>query len=154
MPDAAGYVRRCVEWASDPDERRAQRERLARVMAGGLKMADTAPHAAMLMPAFDQLVREWNEQAEGLRNLARSGWRVDYVASHCLPSSVQDQFSSGLYTHDSLTDYFDVVRCCCRFNAWFCGHYHRDACYLEQFHVCYRRVLRADSAQWQDAAAL
>lgn len=94
------------------------------------------------------------EQAEGLRNLARSGWRVDYVASHCLPSSVQDQFSSGLYTHDSLTDYFDVVRGCCRFNAWFCGHYHRDACYLEQFHVCYRRVLRADSAQWQDAAAL
>ena len=43
-------------------------------------------------------------------NLDRAGWEVDYIITHCCPSSVQDIFSGGLYQRDTLTEFFDEVR--------------------------------------------
>ena len=43
-------------------------------------------------------------------SLDRAGWEVDYIITHCCPSSVQDIFSGGLYQKDPLTEFFDEIR--------------------------------------------
>ena len=58
--------------------------------------------------------------------LDRAGWDVDYIITHCCPSSIQDIFSGGLYRRDVLTDFLDEIRKRCRFKYWFFGHYHED----------------------------
>ena len=71
-------------------------------------------------------------------SLDRAGWEVDYVITHCCPSSVQDVFSDGLFQRDKLTDFLDEVRQRCRFQAWFFGHYHADMDIDEQFKMLYK----------------
>ena len=77
----------------------------------------------------------------GLRNLQRQDWQVDYIITHCLPSSVQDVFSGGFYAHDRLTDYLETVRRRCEFTRWYCGHYHHERLYNGRYQVLYQSVL-------------
>ena len=41
-------------------------------------------------------------------SLDRAGWEVDYIITHCCPSSVQDTFSGGLYQKYALPDSFPL----------------------------------------------
>ena len=66
------------------------------------------------------------EYAEARQTLERLDWKVDYIITHCCPSSIQDIFSGGLYRRDALTDFFDEIRERCRFKYWFFGHYHEN----------------------------
>lgn len=61
------------------------------------------------------------------RELAKHGYKVDYVITHCLPTSIASAFSGGLYKPDKLTDFFDhLLRDRdLQFQEWHCGHYHR-----------------------------
>lgn len=63
------------------------------------------------------------EYAEARRNLERVNHEVDYVITHCAPSSVQDTISRG-YQHDRLTDFFEELRTRMHFHYWLFGHYH------------------------------
>ena len=36
-------------------------------------------------------------------NLEKAGWEVDYIITHCCPTSVQDELSGGFYQADALT---------------------------------------------------
>ena len=81
------------------------------------------------------------ELSMGLRNLQRQDWQVDYIITHCLPSSVQDVFSGGFYAHDRLTDYLETVRRRCEFERWYCGHYHHERLYGGRYQVLYHSVL-------------
>lgn len=38
-------------------------------------------------------------------NLSKVDWTVDYIVSHCCPTSVQDALSNRLYQADALTDF-------------------------------------------------
>ena len=62
--------------------------------------------------------------------------------THCCPSSVQDAFSGGLYRRDALTDFFDEIRECCKFQYWFFGHYHENIVVQKQFVMLYEQMLR------------
>lgn len=86
------------------------------------------------------------EMAEGLRNLDRCDNRIDVILTHCAPSSVQDIFSSGLYAHDSLTDYLDLVKDRCAFRHWFFGHYHDNREVENRFTMLYKEVISLE--QW------
>ncbi len=76
--------------------------------------------------------------------LDRVGWEVDYIVTHCCPSSVQDVFSDGLFQTDVLTDFFDEVRQRCRFQRWFFGHYHADMDIDSQFTMLYEKIIKLD----------
>ncbi len=43
---------------------------------------------------------------------------MDYIITHCCPSSVQDIFDGGLYQRDVLTEFFDEVRQRCQFTGF------------------------------------
>ncbi len=91
----------------------------------------------------------WKEELpneEGYRtakaSLNRAGWGVDYIISHCCPTSVQDIFSGGLYQRDALTEFFDEVRQRCRFKYWFFGHYHEDMVIEKKYVMLYEQIIR------------
>lgn len=77
-------------------------------------------------------------------SLDRAGWEVDYIITHCCPSSVQDVFSGGLFQRDKLTDFLEEVRQRCRFQTWFFGHYHADMDIDEQFKMLYEKIVKLD----------
>ena len=82
------------------------------------------------------------EYAEARRNLDAVGWQVDYIITHCSPSSIQDTFSGGLFQRDALTDFLDEVRERCRFQYWFFGHYHENMVVEKEFVMLYNQIIR------------
>ena len=75
-------------------------------------------------------------------SLDRAGWEVDYILTHCCPTSVQDIFSGGLYQRDALTEFFDEVRQRCRFKYWFFGHYHEDMVIEKKYVMLYEQIIK------------
>lgn len=63
------------------------------------------------------------EYEEARRNLERVGHRVNFVITHCAPTSVQNLLG-GEYVPDALTDFLEEVRQTTRFDHWLFGHYH------------------------------
>ena len=82
------------------------------------------------------------EYAEARRNLDAVGWQVDYIITHCCPSSIQDTFSGGLFQRDALTDFLHEVRERCRFQYWFFGHYHENMVVEKKFVMLYKQIIR------------
>ena len=74
--------------------------------------------------------------------LDKAGWDVDYIITHCCPSSIQDTFSGGLFQRDALTDFLDEVRERCRFQYWFFGHYHENMVVEKEFVMLYNQIIR------------
>ena len=79
------------------------------------------------------------DYAEAERNLERVGWKVDYVLTHCAPTSVQSVMSGG-YEPDVLTDYLDDLSKRLTYSTWYTGHYHRDELY-GRFRILYNDIL-------------
>lgn len=83
------------------------------------------------------------ETEEGLSNLKKHNYKVDYIISHCAPSSVQDAFGRGLHKHDALTDYLETVKEKCDFKYWFFGHYHENEIIDERFIMLYEKIIES-----------
>lgn len=81
------------------------------------------------------------EMEHALESLNEHGNEVDFVLTHCAPSSVQTQVNSR-YETDSLTDFLDVVRDKTRFKAWFFGHYHIDVQNMAPFRALYHDIVK------------
>ena len=75
-------------------------------------------------------------------NLGKHGWEVDYIITHCCPSSVQDELSSGSYQADTLTDFLDEIAQRCRFRYQFFGHYHTNKVIREKFVLLYEQIIK------------
>lgn len=84
------------------------------------------------------------EYEEGLRNLERSNWEVDYVISHT--GSVRNlNRLKELYNYaDEITDlnrYFEDLEEKLTYRRWYFGHFHRDYQVTEQAAVVYQKVI-------------
>jgi FkbM family methyltransferase len=66
--DDASYIRAAVELGRNPEKRRGECERLARVSQVNRRLCDTANYAAKLMPTFDRLNSEWDKKVEALHS--------------------------------------------------------------------------------------
>ncbi len=65
------------------------------------------------------------ELETAISNLESNGWIVDYIITHCAPSSVQEGISSN-YSQDILTEFFEEIKNKTMFEKWIFGHYHVD----------------------------
>ena len=93
-----------------------------------------------------------NEEYEtARRNLEACGWKVDWIVSHCCPSSVADIIGGGFYRHDALTDFFDEIKERCEFDYWFFGHYHDERTVMRKFMLRYERVAEAPTKDDEEA---
>ena len=82
------------------------------------------------------------EYATARRNLSNCGWAVDYMVTHCCPSSVSHGFSAGVYRPDYLTDFLEELKNRCIFDRWFFGHYHRTRVIGKKYVMLYDTMLR------------
>lgn len=58
------------------------------------------------------------------RNLDACAWTVDYVITHCAPTSIQELLVGDEHDVNALTDFLQEVSEKARFRYWFFGHYH------------------------------
>ena len=65
-----------------------------------------------------------SEYDEGMANLERYGFDVDYVITHCPPTTVLRQM--GFDDPDDMARYFQDIKDCTRFRTWYFGHLHED----------------------------
>lgn len=72
--------------------------------------------------------------------LDRAGWQVDYIVTHCAPSSIQKALF-GDRPPDPLTDFLEEVRERCGFECWFFGHYHDDGVIGKNFVLLYEQLI-------------
>ena len=97
---------------------------------------------------WEQELPTEEEMQEGIRNLEKVNYKVDYVITHCLASSVQRKleryFGSGDFIHsykeDILTEYFDRLEEKLQYKYWYCGHYHLDMEVDEKHGVVYEGI--------------
>jgi len=79
------------------------------------------------------------------RNLDACGWKVDWIISHCGPSSIVDIIGRGMYQHDKLTDFLEEVKERCAHDYWFFGHYHDDRPIMRKYLLLYQQIIEAHS---------
>ncbi len=82
------------------------------------------------------------ELEEGRRNLQAHGWQVDFIVTHCAPTSLQAVLVGGRYEPDVLTDYLEELRARCRYQKWFFGHYHDNRNVTERDILLYEQIIR------------
>ena len=82
-----------------------------------------------------------NEMKKGIYNLEKVNYKVDYIITHCCPTSIQALFSKGIYKRDYLTDYLEEISEKCNFEKWFFGHYHDNKQINSQFILLYENIV-------------
>ena len=81
------------------------------------------------------------EYRVALQNLDTCGWKVNYVVTHCCPSSIADTVGRGLYQHDALTDFFEEIKDKLDFDRWLFGHYHDNRVIDGKYILLYEQVV-------------
>ena len=80
------------------------------------------------------------EMENGIENLEKVNYKVDYIISHCCPTSIQALINST-YKRDILTDYLQQISEKCTFKKWYFGHYHDYRQVNAQFTLLYEDIL-------------
>ena len=89
---------------------------------GGAKSHDTN-HRINHISWWRQELPSDEEYIEALQNLERYNWQVDYIITHCAPTSIALQFSRHNVA-DHLTDFLQEVKDRVQYHYWLFGHYH------------------------------
>lgn len=85
------------------------------------------------------------EMKEGMMNLERHNWKVDYILTHCPPTSILKQMDTGcgLYKSDILTDYLQKIKERTVYHQWIFGHMHENQNFHHEKAVClYEQICR------------
>lgn len=81
------------------------------------------------------------EMKNGLENLKKNNFQVDYIITHCLPQSVASIFSMGIFKPDIITKYLEVINNKTKYIKWFCGHYHTNQQIMNSI-ILYEQIIR------------
>ena len=85
------------------------------------------------------------EYAEARRNLDAVGWQVDYIITHCAPTSIA-LMGSRHNEADRLTDFLQEVRERAKYHYWLFGHYHDNKAIDEKHILLWGRSCRSSEA--------
>lgn len=80
------------------------------------------------------------EMENGIENLEKINYKVDYIISHCCPTSIQTLINPT-YKRDILTDYLQQISEKCTFKRWYFGHYHDYRQVNSQFTLLYENIV-------------
>lgn len=81
------------------------------------------------------------EMEHGLKRLEAVNWKVDYVITHCAPTSLFKPLNAVGMEPNELTDFFDEVSNKLEFKKWFFGHHHKDM-ELGRFRAIYHDIIK------------
>mgnify|MGYP004543394643 CR=1 FL=1 len=80
------------------------------------------------------------EYINGENNLTKNNFEVDYVITHCAPTSVQNAIAQT-YKNNKLTDFFESIKNRLIFKKWFFGHYHKDIMLDDKFEGVFNKII-------------
>lgn len=83
-----------------------------------------------------------SEYAEARRSLEQAAYQVDYIITHCAPSSIEDIVGEGGYVHDRLTGFLEEVKEKVSFHQWLFGHYHKSSVIDDRFVLLWEQIIR------------
>ena len=82
-----------------------------------------------------------DEYEEGMCNLERAGYKVDYILSHTCPQSVAKRLvSKENYGEEELREYFEKIAKMTNFDRWYFGHWHKD-CAVDKFRCLWQEIV-------------
>lgn len=83
------------------------------------------------------------EMREGVLNLEKHHYQVDYIMTHCAPTSIQELMKKKKRNPDILTDYLEeqVFRKA-EYENWFFGHYHGEGRVGKKEIMLYENIFR------------
>ena len=81
------------------------------------------------------------EYAEARHSLDSVGWEVDYVITHCAPTSIA-LMGSRHNEADRLTDFLQEVRERAKYHYWLFGHYHDNKAIDEKHILLWEQIVR------------
>ena len=81
------------------------------------------------------------EYNEALQNLKRCSWQVDYIITHCAPTSIA-LMGSRHNEADRLTDFLQEVRERAKYHYWLFGHYHDNTAIDEKHILLWEQIVR------------
>lgn len=84
------------------------------------------------------------EYEEGLTNLDKYNWNVDYVLTHAGPKSIINNMIKYL-DNNSLTDYLETLHLQLQYNHWYFGHYHLDKQLDNKHTILYNSIVKLKS---------
>lgn len=83
-----------------------------------------------------------NEEMEnGIKNLEKVNYKVDYIISHCCPTSIQTLIGGPGFKRDILTEYLQQISEKCKFKKWYFGHYHDYRQVNSQYTLLYENIV-------------
>lgn len=82
------------------------------------------------------------EMGNGIKNLEKNNYEVDYVITHSPPASIVALLGSGLYEQDILTKYLEEIRTKLNYNGWFMGHFHLNKVMNDKDIILYEQIVR------------
>ena len=100
---------------------------------------------------WPQELPDEDELAHGEESLARVGWKVDYVVTHCASSRMQyhalwPSAASVAPQPNRLTAWLDMLEDKLGFDYWYMGHYHKDTGLDEAHGVIFDMVVPLGAA--------
>ncbi len=119
----------------EPDDPKFRQKRKRLEISGALYRVNHRSWWAAELPSDE-------EYRIARANLEASGWAVDYIITHCCPTSVQNELSGGAYQADHLTDFLDEVAQRCSFKHWFFGHYHDNGTLGKKYVLLYEQIIK------------
>ena len=81
------------------------------------------------------------EYSEALQNLERYNWQVDYIITHCAPTSIA-LMGSRHNEADRLTDFLQEVRERAKYYYWLFGHYHDNKAVDEKHILLWEQIVQ------------
>ena len=81
------------------------------------------------------------EYAEAQRSLDAVGWQVDYIITHCAPTSIA-LMGSRHNEADRLTDFLQEVRERAKYHYWLFGHYHDNRAIDEKHILLWEQIVQ------------
>ena len=81
------------------------------------------------------------EYDEARRNLDAVGWQVDYIITHCAPTSIA-LMGTRHNEADRLTDFLQEVRERAKYHYWLFGHYHDNKAIDEKHILLWEQIVQ------------
>ena len=82
------------------------------------------------------------EYEEARHSLEGIHYEMDYVITHCAPTSIVDILGNGGYVHDHLTDFLEEVKERAKFHYWLFGHYHDNKIIDDRFVLLWEQMIK------------
>ena len=128
--DISGGILRPYEYSTEKEFKKAYRELRD---YGDMFRVDHISWWEEELPSEEEMER-------GLKNLSLHDWNVDYVISHCSPTSIASL--AGFSDNNRLTQYLEKIQKQLTFHKWFFGHYHENCQILESHIMLYEQITR------------